>query len=174
MKTIQYTTTLYPFRKKTVLVQLSIAIGIPFSILILFLIIIQAKEAMILVALLLILSFILITILYRKMEVQFTIDSFGVRSEPSPRQLKKNTRMNILTILSGIFTKNPTVTSSGLLSQSNQIQYFKWDQIISIKQNDLSFILTNKQRQKLVLITTKENNDDIYETLNYWGKGKIL
>lgn len=172
MKSISYTKTIQPFHQKTILFQLAIAIGIPFGLLLIFLILIKAKEALFLLSLFLILSGCVVFILFGKIEVTYKIDHTGITSEPSQKQYLKNTRLNRLTRLVGIISGNLSVVSTAYLSQSNQIQYFRWNQIKLIKNNGNTYVITNLQNQKLILITNQSNHNLINEILQERVKGK--
>ena len=172
MNSIMYDVTIYPFKQSIILFQLLIAIGLPFGILVLFLIYIQAVEGIVLVFILLFLSMIFIILIYKRISLRITIDSKGIKSEPSKVQLSKNNKLNIFLIFVGTLSKIPIATSIGILSQNNQIQRFTWSQIKSIKIKNKSFICTNRLNQKII-ITPQNNHDEIKEALNFWGKGKF-
>ncbi len=172
MNPITYDVTIYPFKQSIIIFQLLIAIGLPFGILVLFLIYIQAVEGIVLVFILLLLSMILIILMFKKIRLRITIDSKGIKSEPSKVQLSKNNKLNIFLIFVGTLSKIPIATSIGILSQNNQVQRFTWSQIKSIKIKNKSFICTNRLNQKII-ITPQNNHDEIKEALNFWGKGKF-
>lgn len=171
MDTINYRITLHPFTQSIILYQLCIAIGIPFGILIVFLFFIQAWEALILIGLLILITSILVIILYGKIQLIYTIDDTGIRCEPDDKQLQKNTRMNQLTFMAGLFAKNTTVSASGFLAQSNQIQHFTWDEIKKIKFESKQFICTNKVGQKLIVIVPSNQYASIKQVMLEKGKG---
>ena len=172
MNSIIYDVTIYPFKQSIILFQLLIAIGLPFGILVLFLIYIQAVEGIVLVFILLFLSMIFIILIYKRISLRITIDSKGIKSEPSKVQLSKNNKLNIFLIFVGTLSKIPIATSIGILSQNNQVQRFTWSQIKSIKIKNKSLICTNRLNQKII-ITPQNNHDEIKEALNFWGKGKF-
>lgn len=172
MKTISYTKTIKPFHQKIILFQLAVAIGMPFGMLLLFLLIIKAKEALIFVSLFLSISVCVVIILFREIEVRFKIDHTGITSEPSQKQLKINTRLNRLSFLAGLFSRKLTVSSAAYLSQSNQIQHFRWNHIKHIENKGNTFIITNRQNQKIILVTNTNNYSSINEILQQWRKGQ--
>jgi len=170
MSTLNYRVTFYPFVQKTILIQLGIAIGIPFGILIILLIMLNAWEALVLIGVLLVLTSIVVIVLYGKIQLIYTIDESGIRCEPDVKQLNKNTRMNQLTFLAGLLSKNITASSSGILAQSNQIQTFTWNEIKKIQYLPTQFICTNKLGQKLIIVVPKNLYETIKQILHEKGK----
>lgn len=173
MKPIQYTISTSPFKQSTVLLQIFIAIGIPFGILLVFLWFNKAWEGMILVGLLIVLSAIFVLVLYGKYSLHYVIDEKGVRLSPDSKQSNKNNRINQLTIIAGILAKNPTVMATGYLASSNQNQHFAWKDIRSIKIKKDHVLLTNQIKQKLILVYPKEHKQNIKNALHYYGKNRI-
>lgn len=170
MNTLNYRINFYPFAQKIILIQLGIAIGIPFGILIVFLFMLNAWEALFLIGALLVLTSIVVIVLYGKMQLNYTIDESGIRCEPDAKQLRKNTRMNQLTFFAGLLSKNITASSSGLLAQSNQIQFFTWNEIKKIQYLPTQFICTNKFGQKLIVVAPKNQYETIKQILREKGK----
>jgi len=123
---IEWQASILIFKNSLILKQLSITIGIPFGILILFLIIVPENNifkiySLILIALFFFITWLFIMLVYKgNYDAEFLIDSKGVTCRTQTTQAKKNKFVNTLTIILGAFSKNPTATGAGLLAQSRQ------------------------------------------------------
>lgn len=152
-----------PLFNALVLKQLGIAIGIPFGILLIFLISIEATYGVLLVAITLVTTALLVWILYGgKTSIVYQMDSYGIRQFPSKKEQNKNKQLNRLTILAGILARNPTVAGSGLLAQSNQERSMAWSQVKAIrvlKQDALK--LEGSIAQSMVVFCPKEQFPEI-------------
>ena len=74
--------------------QLSLAIGIPFGILLIVLLVVQAYSGLAMVGVALVLGFLLVLLIFRgTYDVEFTLDNKGITCETQSRQKKRVRRM---------------------------------------------------------------------------------
>ena len=131
---IEWTISVPILRNSIILKQLVIAIGIPFGILLLFLLSVQAFYGIGLIAVLFLLTYILIKILWGgNYEVGFELDKTGIRNYTLNNQAGKNHIINTLTVVLGLFSGKPAVTGAGILAQSRQEVSMKWENIKKVK-----------------------------------------
>lgn len=152
------------FRNTIILKQLGVAIGIPFGILILILILIKAYYGIMLVAVLLLLTFLVIQLLWGgKYDVGFELDSNGIRSYTHKHQAKKNWILNSLAVVFGLFSGKPAVAGAGMLAQSRQDVYLKWKNIKKVKYlpNRHVVMVTGGFTENLAVFCTKDNYDEV-------------
>lgn len=114
--------------------QLGIAIGIPFGILSIFLIVIKAWYGLILIGALFVFTYVLIRILWGgKYEVGFELNKNGIRSYTLEVQAKKNRIINAATIILGLFSGTPAAAGAGFLAQSRQDVFIGWKNVKNTK-----------------------------------------
>lgn len=125
------------FNDNTILKQLGIAIGLPFGLLLIFLMAIRAWYGVLLVAAALILGVIFVYAVYGgKYSVDYIIDEDAIRMKSSDDHEKKTKTIRILTFLAGIFSRNPTASGAGLLSTFNDSRSISWENIKDIQYNN--------------------------------------
>jgi len=113
-----------------ILKQLGIAIGIPFGLLILWLLYVKAYYALILIAILFLLTFLFIIIVWGgKYEAGFKLDETGIRYFTVKKQAKKNRIINALTFFFGLLSGKPAVAGAAMLAQSRQDVLLNWRSI---------------------------------------------
>ncbi len=131
---IEWTISVPILRNTIILKQLGIAIGIPFGILIIILIIAKATYALILIAALFLLTYLFIRIVWGgNYEVGFELDKTGIRSYTLAKQAKQNRVINILTVVLGFLSGKPAVAGAGILAQSRQHVFIRWKNIRKVK-----------------------------------------
>ena len=122
------------FRNPIIMKQLGVAIGIPFGLLILFLLIIKAFYGVGLIALLFLLTYLFITIVWDgKYDVCFELNKVGIHNFTLKNQAKKNFIINTATVVLGLLSGKPTVSGAGMLAQSRQNILIKWSSIRKVK-----------------------------------------
>lgn len=122
------------FRNPIIMKQLGIAIGIPFGILILFLIISKAIYALVLIAVLFLLTYLFILAVWGgKYDVGFELDKTGIRNYTLKNQAKKNRIINTMAVVFGLLSGKPAVAGAGILAQSRQNILIKWGSIRKVK-----------------------------------------
>lgn len=153
------------FKNSVILKQLGLAIGIPFGLIAL-IIALSSKGsrdtiyALGLIALLLILTWLLIMLVYRgKYEVEFALDNNGVLCRTKARQAKRNRVINSLTVILGLLTGKPTVAGAGLLAQSRQEVFIRWSQVTKVKYKPQSHtvLLRSGWTGNIALFCTPDN-----------------
>jgi len=131
---MEWTIRVSILRNSIILKQLGIAIGIPFGILILILILTKAYYGLLLVGVLFLLTFLFIQLVWGgNYDVGFELDSSGIRSYTLKDQARKNRVVNSLAVVLGLLSSKPSVAGAGMLAQSRQDVYLKWTNIKKIK-----------------------------------------
>ena len=131
---IEWTISVPILRNSIILKQLGIAIGIPFGILIIFLIIWKAIYAIILIAALFLLTYLFIRILWGgNYNIGFVLDKTGLRSYTQAKQAKQNLIVNTLTVLLGFLSGKPGIAGAGILAHSKQDVFIRWRNIKKVK-----------------------------------------
>lgn len=122
------------FRNPIIMKQLGIALGIPFGVLILFLIISKAIYALGLIAVLFLLTYLFILVVWGgKYDVGFELDKTGIRNYTLKNQAKKNRIINTMAVVFGLLSGKPAVAGAGILAQSRQDVLIKWSSIRKVK-----------------------------------------
>ena len=132
---------LHLFKDKTIAKQLSIAIGLPFGILIAFLLYVYIKNpsssilyALSMIALLFVATFLLLTFAYQnKMAVTYELNSKHMIMKMAEKQRKVNRWINISLAILSIFNKNVTTMGIFMLTSHNQKQTMRLDHIKKAK-----------------------------------------
>ena len=131
---MEWTISVPILRNAIILKQLGIAIGIPFGILLIFLVSVRAYYGVGLIAILFLLTYLLIKIVWGgNYEVGFELDNTGIRSYTLKNQARKNRIINTLAVVLGLFSGKPAVAGAGLLAQSRQEVSVKWKNIKKVK-----------------------------------------
>ena len=122
------------FRNPIILKQLGIAIGVPFGLLILFLIIVKAIYALVIIATLFLLTYLFIFVVWGgKYDVGFELNKVGIHNFTLKSQAKKNLITNTATVLLGLLSGKPSVSGAGVLAQSRQNILIKWSSIRKVR-----------------------------------------
>ncbi|ALG68037.1 hypothetical protein [Beggiatoa leptomitoformis] len=153
------------FRHPVIIQQLGIAIGIPFSLLILMVLIVSGNSIYTLYALGLIgtlffLTWLFLIMVYRgQYAVEFTLDDKGVRCYTQTQQTKKNHLINTITVIFGLLSGKPTVVGAGLLAQSRQSVFLNWQRIrkVSYQPQRHTILLRGAWTENIALFCTAEN-----------------
>lgn len=163
------------FKNSTIVTQLGIAIGIPFGVLLIFLIANKGYYGAILVGLLLFLTWIFIMIFYGgKYKVEFILDKNGARCKTQKNQAKKNKTINRLTVVLGLLSGKPTAAGAGMLAQSRQDIFIKWNQITKVKYKQKKSIIILKAgiMNSIVLFCSNDNYIQAKAFIKCKTKGK--
>lgn len=153
------------FRNSLILKQLGLALGIPFGIIILVIIFgsdrnIYTLYALSLIGLLLFLTWLLIMIVYRgKYDVEYLLDDRGAYCRTQKKQAKTSRRINGLTVALGLLSGKPSAAGAGMLAQSRQNQFLKWNSITKVKYKPKQdvIILRGGWTENITLFCSKEN-----------------
>ncbi len=153
------------FKNVIILRQLGVAIGIPFGILILVIIAITKEirdtlYALGLILALFILTFLFIQIVYRgNYELSYLINADGIYSYTQGKQNKKNNIINLLTVIMGFLSRQPTVAGAGVLAGSRQKVMIRWKNIKKVKYDPKShtILVFAGLGETIGVFCTKEN-----------------
>lgn len=131
---MEWTISVPILRNSIILKQLGIAIGIPFGILLIFLLSVQAFYGVGVIAVLFLLTYLFIKIVWGgNYEVGFELDKTGIRSYTLENQARKNRIINTLAVVLGLFSGKPAIAGAGVLAQSRQEVSVKWNNIRKVK-----------------------------------------
>lgn len=169
MNEIEWSIKVSIFKNPVILKQLSIAIGIPFGILILILVTLTKEIKYTLYGLGLIftlffLTYILIKLVYGgKYALRYTIDNKGIYCYTEGNQRKKNRIINRLTIILGMLSRKPTIMGVGVLANSRENIMIKWRDIRRIKLYPIyhTIMIYGRIGENVGVFCTKENYDEV-------------
>lgn len=153
------------FKNLIILKQLGLAIGIPFGLVALVIIFISGRScdtlyALGLIAVLLILTWLFIMAAYRgKYEAEFVLNQKGALCRTQARQAKKNRIINALTVVLGLLSGKPAAAGAGLLAQSRQEAFIRWNRVTKVKYKPKSYtiLLRGGWTEQIALFCTYEN-----------------
>lgn len=164
------------FKNSLILRQMGIAIGIPFGALILFLLVMKAWYALILIGLTFLLTFFLILLLFGgTYDVCYVMNRQGVSCRTQTRQKRTVRRLSFFTFILGVLKQNPTVTGAGLLSATDTDIRLPWKRIRKVKEIQRQGIirLYGGFGENITLFCTKENYMEVKQYIHKW-KGDRL
>lgn len=127
------------FRNSVILKQLGFALGIPFGLVVLVIVLTSGRSVYTLYALGLIgalffLSWLFIMAVYRgKYKAEFILDDEGAFCRTRRSQAKKNKIINTLTVVLGLLSGKPAVAGAGMLAGARQSVYLRWNRITKVK-----------------------------------------
>jgi len=169
-------------KNKIAIRQVSLVIGLPFTLIMLFLFYGYFKNDEIgglygglLILLLLFLTFILVMIMYAGgYDVAYSIDDDGVKMVQNATQAKRLKRMSSLGLILGLLSKQYGAAGASLLGSAKTQMYTKWDNVKSYTFYDddfsiylkagmdtnLIFCLSDNYQQIKDLIIEKANKKD--------------
>ena len=131
---LEWTIRVSLLRNPLIRQQLCIAIGIPFGILIIVLVIVKAWYALVLIAVLILLTTLLIAAIWGgKYHAGFELSRTGVRNYTEKTQARKNRILNILTIIAGFWGNKPAVAGAAVLAASCNDVTIAWQRIKKAK-----------------------------------------
>ena len=177
-KTIEWTIRVPIFHNRIIIRQLGIAIGIPFGLLIVFLIVVKAFYALLIIALLLLITYLFILLFWGgKYDVGFKINNNGIHHYTLNKQAKKNFITNTATVILGLFTGSPTVAGAGILAQSRQHVFIKWSSIRKVKfhPKNHTILIKGNVAENMALFCTPQNYNEVasYIRLRVKKRGEL-
>jgi len=115
----------------------------------------------------------MLVVLGNRMTLRFTVDNKGVLYEMIDKRGKK---LTTLAILSGLFTRKPTETGSGLIAKSRETVFISYKNVAKIEPQDkeMTILLKNEWRTLLAIYCQKENYNEVKEFINEISKDKML
>lgn len=164
-ETIQWQISVKIFKNRVILKQLIIAIGIPFGLVALAIGLTSGRSIYTLYALGLICALLLFTWLfimayYRgNYEAEFILNTKGALCRTQAKQAKKNLFINVLTVMLGLFSGKPAVAGAGLLAQSKQEVFLRWNHVrkVSYKPRSRTILLRGGWTEYIALFCSQEN-----------------
>ena len=169
MEKIQWQISVPIFRNTVILKQLGIAIGIPFGLVALVIGLASGKSVYALyglglIAALLFFTWLFIMAVYRgKYEAEFVLDDKGVLCRTQAKQAKKNRVVNALTVVLGLLSGKPAAAGAGMLAQSRQEVFLRWNHITKVKYKPKSrtILLRGGWTEQIALFCADENYPQI-------------
>lgn len=153
------------FRSSVILKQLSLAIGIPFGLVVLIIGLTSGKSiytiyALCLIGALLFFTWVCILLVYRgRYEAEFVLDENGVLCRTQAKQQKMNRTINTLTVVLGLLSGKPSAAGAGMLAQSRQEIFLQWSRISKVKCDPGSQVifLWSGRIDQIALFCTQDN-----------------
>ena len=152
------------FKNHFIVKQLGIAIGVPFGLLSVFLLIIRAYYGLIIIALLILLTYLFVLLIFKgTYDVKFVVSEKGVLCENQPRQQKRVKTLSFITFILGLFSRNTTAAGAGMLAGSRTKVFLPWKRLRKVKYLDRqnSILLYGGFGENIALFCTEENYNDI-------------
>jgi len=130
---LEWTISVPIFRNPIILRQLGIAVGIPFGLVCMVLLLVNREQpvyafyALGLLAALLALTYLLIMLLNGgRYAAGYKLDEKGILNYTEPRQARRNKVVNGLTVLAGLAAGKPAAMGAGMLAGSRQAVMLPW------------------------------------------------
>lgn len=157
------------FRNTIILKQLGLAIGIPFGLVALVIGLTSGRGiytlyALGLIAALLILTWLLLMVVYRgRYKAEFMLNDKGAFCWTQAKQAKKNRIVNALTVVLGLLSGKPAAAGAGMLAQSRQEVFLKWNRITKVryKPKSRTILLRGGFSEQIALFCTAENYSQV-------------
>jgi len=156
------------FKNMLILKQLWLAIGIPFGILLVVLLLAKAYYGILLIVLLMLFTVVLVLIVFRgTYDLHFLISGKGILCENQSKQGNRVKKLSIITFLIGLIVKNPTAAGTGLLSSQRVTVLIPWKRIRKIKCVDKqkTIMIHGDFGENIVLFCNSENYEEIKEVI---------
>ena len=156
------------FRNRYILRGLGLAIGLPFGILIAIIIITaggdiagtDAKYALILIAALFVLTFLLVMAVYGgRYAPGFIVDESGIVNYTQPKHAKRGRVIGGLAVALGAMSGNAAAMGAGMMAQSKQVMRLKWKNIRKVKYDPKrhTILVRGGYTEKIAVFCTPEN-----------------
>ncbi|NLV98678.1 MAG: hypothetical protein GX034_02665 [Clostridiaceae bacterium] len=173
MEKLEWQISVPIFRNTVILKQLGLAIGIPFGLVVLVIVLASGKSVyaiygLSLIALLFLLTWLLLMVVYRgRYELEFIMDEGGVTCRTQTKQAGKNRIINGLTIALGLLSGKATTVGSGMLAQSKQEVFLPWKRIskVKYKRNNYTILLRAGPTEQIALFCTADNYPQVEREL---------
>lgn len=176
-KAVRWEISVPIFKNTVILKQLGLALGIPFGLVALVIVLISGRSrdtlyALGFIASPLILTWLFVMAAYRgKYEAEFVLDGKGVLCRTGAKQARKNRIINTLTVILGLLTGKPAAAGAGMLAESRQETFLRWNCITKVKYKSKrhTILLRGGWTENIVLFCTEEN----YETVEAFVRRNI-
>lgn len=165
MENMQWQISIPIFKNTVILKQLGIAIGIPFGLVALVIGFASGKSVYVLYGLgligaLLFFTWLFIMAVYRgKYEAEFVLDDKGALCRTQAKQANKNRIVNALTLVLGLLSGKPAAAGAGMLAQSRQEVFLKWNRVTKVKYKPKShtILIRGGWTEQIALFCAAEN-----------------
>ena len=173
METIRWQISVPIFRNSIILKQLGLAIGIPFGIVTVVIVLASGRRIYTLYGLglivaLFLIAWVFIMLVYGgKYDAEFVIDEKGVLCRTQAKQRKKNFIVNVLAVVLGFLSKTPSSAGAGLLAQSRQEVFLPWGRVRRAKYNEKArtILLRGGLTENIALFCTEENYSQVEDII---------
>lgn len=158
------------FRNSIVLKQLGLAIGIPFGMLAVFLLIIKAYYGLILIAILLLATFLFIRVVWGgNYCVAYNLNNEGIHTFTMRSQAKRNQILNAITVVLGFFNNKPAVVGAGFLAQSRQDIMIRWRNIkkVSYYPHKHTIMIRGTHIENIAVFCNEDNYNDVINYIDF-------
>jgi hypothetical protein len=157
------------FKNRLILKQLGIAIGIPFGLLTVIFLLLEAYYGFLLVVSLLLLTYLFVMLIFKgTYDVRFVISEKGILCENQPRQQKRLKRISALTFVLGLFALNPAAAGAGLLAGSRTKFLIPWKRIRKVKylKKQRCILCYGGFGENIALFCTQENYHTVRQVVS--------
>ncbi len=140
--------------------QLILALGIPFGILFIVLLAVQAYSGLAMVGGALVLGFLLVMLIFRgTYDVQFMLDKKGIICETQSKQKKRVRRMATATTVMGVLSGNPTTAAAGMMALSRTKEQLLWKRVRKVQylKRQSTIMLSAGFGETIAVFCTEEN-----------------
>ncbi len=149
--------------------QLGLALGLPFGILIVVLLIASGGDryawyGLVLVVALLALTWLTVRIVYGgRYDAEFHLDADGALASLDTTSRTRSRAISGLAVAAGAATGQPTVAGAGMLAAGNQSQYLTWGEVHRVDQDrkHRTIVLRGPLVAHVALFCTAQNFDEV-------------
>ncbi len=156
------------FRNRFLLRDLALAVGIPFGLLVLFIVAVSggdvlgtdAKYPLLMLVLLFFLAWLLLTLFYRGRYLHgFILDDAGATFYTPREQRRRNGALYVLLLILGILSGKPTLAGAGCAAKSGETLRIRWSGVrgLRIYPKQRAILIRGGFAQKIVLFCTEKN-----------------
>lgn len=156
------------FKNKLILKQLWLAIGIPFGILFVVLLLSKAYYGVLLIVMLLLFTVLLVLIVFRgTYDIHFLINSKGILCENQRKQRNRMKKLSMITFFVGFIAGNPTAAGTGLLASQRITMLIQWKRIRKVRCVDKqkAIMIHGDFGENIMLFCNSENYAEIKEVI---------
>jgi hypothetical protein len=150
-------------RNGLIMRQLGLAIGIPFGILMLVLLLVKAYYGMLLVCAAMVLAFLLVLLIFRgTYDVRFVLNDKGILCENQEKQRRRVKKMSAAAFWLGVISRNPGAAGAGLLAGSRVETRIFWKKI-KFDERRKTVTVSAGLGEKIAVFCTNENYAEVKE-----------
>lgn len=157
------------FNNSLILKQLGLAIGIPFSVLAIFLIVIKAYYGLLMLGATFVLAFLLVWLVFGgAYAVRFKLDEDGILCENQESQRKNVRLLSLVTFLMGMSKGDLTAAGAGLLAGASTRVMIPWRQINKVRYDEgrRQILIYAGMNNHVALFCTAENYGEVERAVN--------